>query len=195
MFGSLLRWPSRPSVLATMALGLAVPAGLLASAMPAMAAPHFTISQLVALPGAASNLAVVSTSSTTEEVFYVPQNGSVQEKYFSELVGPLLRKVRATKCKVEVGAGLLTTGGSRPGHWLTKSRSLDHVELRMAVPGFQELVDDDVCRRSRVAFSSWRASGSTPRRFPRFSTGILGPRRRCIGRTRGLTGGSRRSPR
>jgi hypothetical protein len=59
-------------------------------------------------------------------------------------------------------------------HWLTKARSLDHVKLRMAVPGFQELVED-VCRRSPIAFSSWLASGSTPRRFPRFSIGILGP--------------------
>jgi hypothetical protein len=88
--------------------------------------------------------------------------------------GPLHRpsvKVRATKGKVEVGAGLLTTGASQPGHWLARSRPRDHVELRMAMPGFQELDVDDVCRRSPVTFSSWLASGSTRRRFP--------PRRLC----------------
>jgi hypothetical protein len=89
MFDSFLfHWRGRRSVLGALALGLGVPAALVTAAGPALAAPpHFALSQLVAAPGALSNLAAVSTSSTTEEVFYVPQNGSVQEKYFNELNG------------------------------------------------------------------------------------------------------------
>ena len=88
MFGSsLFRWRDRASAFRRLTLGVGLSAGLLASAIPALAAPTFTISQLVPANGTAGNLAVVSTSSKTEEVFYVPQNGSVQEKYFSELNG------------------------------------------------------------------------------------------------------------
>ena len=88
MMGSaLFHWPGRRSAPATLALGLGLSAGLLASTLPALAAPQFTISHLVAAGGAGQNLAAVSTSSTTEELFYVPQNGSVQERYFSELDG------------------------------------------------------------------------------------------------------------
>jgi hypothetical protein len=81
------RWRGPKSALVSLALGLGIPAGLLAGAFPASTSPIFSLSHLVPAAGAHQNIAAVSTSSTTEEVFYVPQDGSVQEKYFYQGIG------------------------------------------------------------------------------------------------------------
>jgi hypothetical protein len=72
---------------AALAVSAALPLGALLAAAPASASPTFTTSQLVPPGGAAKNITSVSSNSTREEVFFVPQNGSVQERYFIKGVG------------------------------------------------------------------------------------------------------------
>jgi hypothetical protein len=80
-------WRAPKSVLAALAVTLILPVASLIGDSPASAAPSFTTTQLVAPGGAAEDIAVVSTSSLREEVFFVPPNGSVQERYFVQGVG------------------------------------------------------------------------------------------------------------
>jgi hypothetical protein len=118
--------------------------GLLAMASPASASPPWTTSQLVPPAGASQNIAVVSTSSTTEQVFWVPQNGSVQEKYFYKGIGWFSYQVAAPGSAdqfsdiVAVARVRNTVADTIDLFWVGPNRSIEHAFYQDGLPWLRE---------------------------------------------------------
>jgi hypothetical protein len=141
---SKVRWCHTNAALITVGALLSLIAGMFAEASPALASPPWTTSQLVPPAGASQNIAAVSTSSTTEAVFWVPQNGSVQERYFYKGIGWFNYQVAPAGSAdqfsdiVAVSRVRNSVADTIDVFWVGPNRSIEHAFYQDGLPWLRE---------------------------------------------------------
>jgi len=131
------RWRRRAAALLSTA-GLTALTAALATAAPAAATPYtpWASSQVVAPGGALSDVAAVATSATTKEIFWVAENGSVQEDRYYSGIGWFPRQVAppgsadpfADVAAVARSSGVAGVAPIVDVFWVGPAESIEHSE-------------------------------------------------------------------